>query len=147
MTGGAGFIGSHLVQRLAQLGNQVRVIDNLSSGRRSNIATLVSELGIEIMIGDILKESDLQKALRGCESVFHMAANPEVRIGVSEPTVQFDQNVVGTYKLLEAMRSLNVPEIHFASTSAVYGDEGSTRIGRLWPLAAHFCLWCNETCL
>jgi UDP-glucose 4-epimerase len=76
VTGGAGFIGSHLVDRLAAEGHQVRVIDNLSSGRLENLA---HRRDVEVMIGDLKNPQDAQKAVRGVDAVFHFAANPEVR--------------------------------------------------------------------
>lgn len=123
MTGGAGFIGSHLVDRLIELGAKVTVVDNLSSGRQENINHLTGNCRFNFIEGDVRDENLLSKHVRGKSVIFHFAANPEVRIGLTDTSVDLQQNVIATYKLLEAIRkSGTVPLLVFASTSTVYGD-------------------------
>jgi len=118
VTGGAGFIGSHLVDRLVAEGYEVRVVDNLSSGRLENI----SHHHVETLIGDLKNPQDAQRAVEGVDVVFHFAANPEVRVSTVSPEVHFNENVVATFNLLEAMRRTDVKQIVFASSSSVYGE-------------------------
>jgi UDP-glucose 4-epimerase len=123
VTGGAGFIGSHLVDLLMEREDaEVTVLDNLSAGRLENLARWMKDSRFRFIQGDCLREGDLERAMEGCEVVFHLAANPEVRMGAIDPTVDFNQNVVATHKLLETMRRKGVKELVFASTSTVYGD-------------------------
>ena len=117
--GSAGFIESHLVDRLAAEGHQVRVIDNLSSGRLENLA---HRRDVEVIIGDLKNPQDAQKAVRDVDAVFHFAANPEVRVSTTNPDIHFNENVVATFNLLEAMRKNDVGQMVFASSSSVYGE-------------------------
>jgi len=120
VTGGAGFIGSHLVEALVSDGHKVVVLDNFSSGKRENIAPLVEAGRVEVVEGDVTRPEDLRELTRKCEVIFHMAANPEVRLG--DPVAHFETNTRGTFNLLEAMRKNKADEIIFASSSTVYGD-------------------------
>jgi len=123
VTGGAGFIGSHLVDALMANGATVRVIDNLSSGTLDNIQRWVGNSSFEFIKGDLLNKKDLERAVEKCEVIFHLAANPEVRVGSSAPEIHFEQNVVATYRLLEALRSSEMLDLLvFTSSSTVYGD-------------------------
>ena len=122
VTGGAGFIGSHLVDRLVKEGFNVRVIDNLSSGRLENLAQYRDDPRVEVIIGDLKKMEDALKAVDGVDTVFHFAANPEVRVSTTNPEIHFNENVVATFNLLEAMRRKDVKELVFASSSSVYGE-------------------------
>jgi UDP-glucose 4-epimerase len=122
VTGGAGFIGSHLVDLLMEKGAEVTVLDNLSTGKLENLARWREDPRFRFVRGDCLKEEDLARALDGCGAVFHLAANPEVRLGPTDPTVDVNQNILATHRLLEAMRKAGVRELVFASTSATYGD-------------------------
>ena len=122
VTGGAGFMGSHLVDRLIALGYRVRVIDNFSSGRLENLKHLEGNPNLEVIKGDLKNEGDAEEVVKGVDSVFHFAANPEVRVSTTEPRIHFEENVVATFNLLEAMRKFGVREIVFASSSAVYGE-------------------------
>jgi UDP-glucose 4-epimerase len=122
VTGGAGFMGSHLVDRLVRDGYRVRVVDNLSSGRLENIKHHLESRSVELIVGDL---KDPQVALRAVEDVdvvFHFAANPEVRVSTTNPEIHFNENIVATFNLLEAMRKKNVKELVFASSSSVYGE-------------------------
>jgi UDP-glucose 4-epimerase len=131
VTGGAGFIGSHLVDRLAAEGHQVRVIDNLSSGRLENLA---HRRDVEVIIGDLKNPQDAQKAVRGVDTVFHFAANPEVRVSTTNPDIHFNENVVATFNLLETMRKNDVTQLVFASSSSVYGEPPQIPVDEEAPL-------------
>jgi len=123
VTGGAGFIGSHLVDRVVEEADETIVLDNLSTGRMENLADASRKMGFRFVQGDLLDLGVIKKAFNGCEIVFHMAANPEVRIGIDDPEVDFQQNLVATRNILEAMRlSSTAKHLVFASTSTVYGD-------------------------
>ncbi|MEM0215296.1 MAG: NAD-dependent epimerase/dehydratase family protein [Archaeoglobaceae archaeon] len=115
VTGGAGFIGSHLVDRLVEI-DRVVVLDNLSTGRREFVND-----DAELHVVN-LAEDDLTNFLKGADEVWHLAANPDVRMGVDKPDDIYKNNVVATYRLLEAMRKANVRKIIFTSTSTVYGE-------------------------
>lgn len=122
VTGGAGFIGSHLVDRLIEEGYKVRVVDNLSAGSLSNVEEWVDTSNFEFVRGDLRDPSVASESVRGVEAVFHLAANPEVRIGSQKPEEVYENNVVTTYNLLEAMRRHGVKKLVFTSSSTVYGE-------------------------
>ena len=123
VTGGAGFIGSHLADTLLKRNVKVRVIDNLSSGTLDNLKKHLGRPDFDFIKGDLLKAHNLPEVAKDCDSIFHFAANPEVRISTTKPDVHFNQNVVATYNLLEALRKADRPStILFASTSTVYGE-------------------------
>lgn len=123
VTGGAGFIGSHLVDRLMDKGYEVSVIDNLSSGSLSNLERWVNNQRFTFINGDLKNPKSLEKATEQVGLVFHFAANPEVRVGEIEPRVHFEENLVTTFNLLEALRKQgSAGDIVFASTSTVYGE-------------------------
>jgi UDP-glucose 4-epimerase len=122
VTGGAGFIGSHLVDRLVKEGFGVKIIDNLSSGRLENLTQYRNGSRVEVVMGDLKKMEDALKAVDGADVVFHFAANPEVRVSTINPEIHFNENVVATFNLLEAMRRKDVKELVFASSSSVYGE-------------------------
>ena len=134
VTGGAGFIGSHIVDRLVEEGYAVRVIDNLSSGRPENLAQHRGNPQVEVVVGDLKRPEDALRAVEGVEAVFHYAANPEVRVSTTNPEVHFNENVVATFNLLEAMRRKGVKEIVFASSSSVYGEPEEIPVGEDAPL-------------
>jgi len=119
VTGGAGFIGSHLVDALVKRGDSVTVLDNFCSGEREFLEQ--SSENIEIHEVDLLND-DFSAQLEGVGLVFHAAANPEVRIGETQPEIMFEQNVKVTEKVLESMRCAGVSNISFTSTSTVYGE-------------------------
>jgi UDP-glucose 4-epimerase len=122
VTGGAGFIGSHLVDRLVSDGWKVRVMDNFSSGRIENIEHHKDSRDVEILKVDLKDFEKVERAVRGVDVVFHYAANPEVRVSTTNPEIHFNENVVTTFNLLEAMRRNDVEELVFASSSSVYGE-------------------------
>ena len=117
VTGGAGFIGSHLVQELVRRGHQVRVADNFSSGVRENIPA-----GVELVEGDLADAEVARSAVAGCGIVLHQAARPSVPRSVQDPTGSNRANVTATVELLVAARDSGVKRLVFAGSSSVYGD-------------------------
>lgn len=122
VTGGAGFIGSNLVDRLMERGNRVLVFDNLSSGKMEFIKHHLENPDFTLMKGDLLDHEAIERACKDADMVYHVAANPDVKLGASDTKVHFDQNILATYNLLEAMRKTGVRKIAFTSTSTVYGE-------------------------
>ena len=123
VTGGAGFIGSHLVDRLMGMGCFVRVLDNLSSGCLENVKSWFGNSRFEFVRGDLKDLAVAQKGVDGVEVVFHLAANPEVRVGEVDPSVHFRENLLVTFNVLEAMRANNSAKvIVFLSSSTIYGE-------------------------
>ncbi|MEM2309530.1 MAG: NAD-dependent epimerase/dehydratase family protein [Candidatus Bathyarchaeia archaeon] len=123
VTGGAGFIGSHLVDALMEREVEVTVLDNLSGGRLSNISAWLKNPRFRFLMGDMLNQHDIKGALEGCEIVFHLAANPDVRVGALNTRIDYEQNILATYNLLEVMREIGeCRRIVFTSTSTVYGE-------------------------
>ena len=122
VTGGAGFIGSHLVDALVSEGKEVRVIDNFSSGKMSFLSHHEGNGNVEIVEGDTLDLEILTESMDGVETVHHMAANPDIRLGTEVTDTDLRQGTVATYNVLEAMRLSDVSRISFSSSSAVYGE-------------------------
>ncbi|NPA48101.1 MAG: NAD-dependent epimerase/dehydratase family protein [Thermococci archaeon] len=122
VTGGAGFIGSHLVDRLMELGWSVRVLDDLSAGSLDNLRRWLDDERLEFIKGDMRDLKVVKEAVDGVEVVFHLAANPEVRIGSQSPELLYETNVLITYNLLEAIRNSGVKHLIFTSSSTVYGE-------------------------
>jgi UDP-glucose 4-epimerase len=118
ITGGAGFIGSTLADRLAAEGVEVVVVDNFTTGRREFVAGLHGTL----VEGDVLDRDTLLRAFDGCDTVFHLAANADVRRGLERPERDLEQNALATSRVLEAMRESGVSRIAFSSTGSVYGE-------------------------
>jgi len=123
VTGGAGFIGSHIVDALLDRADEVIVLDNLSSGKMENLRKAAGLKGFRCVDADIKKFPNIPEILHGVSIVYHFAANPEVRIGAVDPSVHFEDNLLATFRLLEGMRaSGDARTIVFASTSTVYGE-------------------------
>jgi UDP-glucose 4-epimerase len=120
VTGGAGFIGSHLVEGLRAAGWSVRVLDDFSTGRAANLAAVAD--GIELVRGDVRDPELVAKAVRDVDVVFHLAAIPSVPRSVAEPLLTHAVHVDGTLRVLEASRRCGVRRVVYASSSAVYGD-------------------------
>jgi UDP-glucose 4-epimerase len=120
VTGGAGFIGSHLVETLLQRGMQVRVLDNFFSGNRERLAPWAAD--VEVIDGDLRDPDAVQRAVAGAEVVLHQAAVPSVQRSVRDPQLTNEVNVTGTLNLLVAARDAGVRRVVFASSSSVYGD-------------------------
>jgi UDP-glucose 4-epimerase len=122
VTGGAGCIGSDLAAALLDRGHRVTVLDNLSSGKREHIAPLAGRPGFRFIEGDLLDPAALDTALDGAETVYHLAANPDVKFAVGDATDKdLRQNTLATYQVLEGMRRHAIRRLAFSSTSAVYG--------------------------
>lgn len=121
VTGGAGFIGSHLVDTLVAQGNEVLVIDSLVAGRRETIERHIDSHNARFLKEDLLGNG-WQDAISGADRLFHLAADPDVRQSAVSPDPTMQNNVMATYRVLEAMRIHEVPEIVFTSTSTVYGE-------------------------
>jgi UDP-glucose 4-epimerase len=122
VTGGAGFIGSNLTDRLLALGHDVVVYDNFSTGRDEFLDEARATGRLSIMRGDILDAVHLAEAMKGADFVFHLAANADVRFGTLNPRRDIEQNTIATFNVLEAMRWSGVRRIVFSSTGSVYGD-------------------------
>lgn len=120
ITGGAGFIGSHLVKKLVHLGQEVRILDNFSSGCRANLTEV--EHKIQIITGDIRDKAAVRKAVFGVNYILHHAALISVAESIEKPLETMEINVQGTANILEEARRANVKRVVFASSSAVYGN-------------------------
>ncbi|EKM93973.1 NAD-dependent epimerase/dehydratase family protein [Stutzerimonas degradans] len=121
ITGGAGFIGSNLVDALLARGYAVRVLDNLSTGKRSN---LPDDSRLELIVGDVADAACVRQALQGCRAVVHLAAVASVQASVDDPLGTHQSNLIGTLNVCEAMRAEGVRRVLFASSAAVYGNNG-----------------------
>ena len=123
ITGGAGFIGSHLTERLLKESHKVTILDNFSSANLKNIEPFINNPSLTIIKKDLKNPFKLNQIVEECKIVFHLAANPEVRVGETDPKVHFEENILTTFNLLEAIRQSNTPKtIIFTSTSTVYGE-------------------------
>jgi UDP-glucose 4-epimerase len=122
VTGGAGFIGSHIVDRMLKEGHQVTVYDNFSTGKEFFLSQARKSPALQVVKGDILDLSSLQKAMVGVDFVFHLSANADVRFGTQHPKKDLEQNTLGTFNVLEAMRLAGVKKIAFSSTGSIYGE-------------------------
>lgn len=120
VTGGAGFIGSNIVEELCKRGHSVRVLDNFSTGRRENINKFLND--IELIEGDIRSYHTVNQAMEGIEVILHQAALPSVPRSINDPITTNEVNVGGTLNILDAARNHKVRRIVFASSSSVYGD-------------------------
>ena len=123
VTGGAGFIGSHIVETLVNRGEKVRVLDNLMTGKYENIANF--EGRIEFILGDIRDFKALGKAVDGVDTIFHEAAIPSVPRSVEDPQLNHDSNVNGTFNVLLAARDAGVRRVVYAASSSAYGEIGT----------------------
>jgi len=119
VTGGAGFIGSHVADTLLERGARVTVYDNFSTGFRE---FLPKHQNCRVVEGDLLDQKTLDEAMRGAHFVFHLAANADIKDNLKDPRKCIDQNIVATQNVLEAMRNAGVREVAFSSTGSVYGD-------------------------
>lgn len=122
ITGGAGFIGSNLVDRLLQTGHHVTVYDNFSTGQERFLDDARKYPTFTLICGDTLDQKSLTQAMEGAEFVFHLAANADVRFGTQYPFKDLEQNTISTFNVLEAMRSIGVNRIAYASTGSIYGE-------------------------
>ncbi len=122
VTGGAGFIGSTLVDRLLSLGHTVVAYDNFSTGVESFLDAARANPAFTLVRGDTLDLPTLTAAMEGCDAVFHLAANADVRFGTEHPRKDLEQNTLATFNVLEAMRVAGVRRIAFSSTGSIYGE-------------------------
>lgn len=133
VTGGAGFIGSHIVEALAARGDTVRVFDNFSTGTEENLAGVNGK--VEIISGDVRDQAELKMAVKGVDTIFHEAAYVSAPQSLQEPQKCFDVNVSGTANLLEAARQERVKKVVLASSAAVYGQAESIPLKETLPLS------------
>jgi nucleoside-diphosphate-sugar epimerase len=122
VTGGAGFIGSHLVPRLLELGHSVTVLDNLSNGKLENLDGVIDHPKFIFQRGDILDKTLLNEVFDGVDSVIHLAALIDISASVADPIQNHEVNVNGTFNMLNAAAKYNVKKFVFASSTAVYGN-------------------------
>lgn len=122
VTGAAGFIGSNLVDRLLADGKTVVGWDNFSTGQEPFISGALKQPNFKLLRGDNLDLPALTKAMAGCDTVFHLAANADVRFGLNHPRKDLEQNTIATFNVLEAMRANNIKRIAFSSTGSTYGE-------------------------
>jgi UDP-glucose 4-epimerase len=121
VTGGAGFIGSHLVDRLIKEGD-VTVYDNLSSGKIEFISHHFGKTNFDFIQEDLLEQKLLKEAIKDHEVVFHLAANPDARLGIEDTSLDLKQETLATYNVLEAMRENGIKKIVFSSSGTIYGE-------------------------
>lgn len=140
ITGGAGFIGSNLADRLIKK-NKVVVYDNLSSGSKNFISHHFKNKNFKFIKGDILNKSFLNKSIKGCDFVFHLASNPDIAKSAIYPDLDLNQGIITTFNVLDAMRLNGIKKIAYTSGSGVYGDQGLTYtaegFGPLLPISMY----------
>ena len=141
VTGGAGFIGSHLAGRLAARDVEVVIYDNFSSGQRRFVEGLMGESNVRIIDADVHNAERLLEAVSDCDVVFHLAANADVRFGLEDPSRDLRENTLGTFEVLEAMRATGSSRIVFASTGSVYGEPSTFPTPEDCPFPAQTSLY------
>jgi UDP-glucose 4-epimerase len=121
VTGGCGFIGSHLVERLLRDGSAVTVIDNLKTGRRKNLQHLSGSSAVDVVELDVCEQTELKTLFRSADCVFHLAALADIVPSIERPEEYFRANVDGTFSVMQAARAANVPRVMYAASSSCYG--------------------------
>jgi UDP-glucose 4-epimerase len=158
ITGGAGFIGSHMTDRLLREGHQVTVFDNLSSGTESRIAHHMKDKNFRFVKGNLLKKQEVAKAMKGHDFVIHFASNPDIAKALKQPDIDLKLGILTAFNVLDAMRVNGIGKIAFPSGSGVYGDVGSTytkeSFGPLLPISMYgasklsvealICAFCSQ---
>jgi UDP-glucose 4-epimerase len=134
VTGGAGFIGSHLIPLLLEKGYSVTVFDNLSSGKKGNLHAVLSHPNFGFVRGDIRKPAELREAMKGVDGVVHLAAQVDVSASVANPAFTHEVNVTGTLNVLHQAVNRGVRRLVFASSTAVYGDAKNLPVKESEPL-------------
>jgi|SRR5688572_11244672 len=129
VTGGAGFIGSHIAEELLRRKHQVRVLDNFSTGKRENLGFASNTGDLEVINGDIREPDTVVQAALGVDGIFHEAALVSVPATIEQPRLGFDSNARGTFNVFEAARNSGVRRVVFASSAAVYGDNPTLPLG------------------
>ena len=122
ITGGAGFIGSHLTEALLERGHRVRILDDFSTGKHENLPMGTTRL--EVIQGDVADAKTVFRSMEGCHAVVHLAAVASVQASVDDPEKTHQSNFIGTLNVCECMRKLNIKRVVFASSAAVYGNNG-----------------------
>ena len=122
VTGGAGFIGSNLADKLLHLGHEVVVFDNFSTGQQAFVDHNLKNPDYLLVEGDVLDKAILTSAMRDCDFIFHFQANADVRGGIVNTQIDLEQNIIGTHHVLEAMKINDIRKIAFASSATVYGE-------------------------
>jgi UDP-glucose 4-epimerase len=122
ISGGAGFIGSHLVDKLIAQGCKVTVFDNLSSGRKDFLSQHSNNPAFKLIQGDLLETDKLKKAIKAHDVVFHLAANPDARRGIEDTSLDLKLETIATYNVLESMRVNKIDKIVFSSSGTIYGE-------------------------
>ncbi len=124
ITGGAGFIGSHIVDVLVAENKNVTIFDNLSSGKKEFVKESMNKKNCTFIKGDLLNPKDLTALPKNTDTVFHLAANPDISKGIKDPTLDFNQTIVATFNLLQEMKTKKIKNLVYFSGSGVYGDKG-----------------------
>jgi UDP-glucose 4-epimerase len=141
IVGGAGFIGSHFVDRLLEDGDEVTVFDNFTSGRDWHLEPHAEDERLGVVRGDVRDLAALTEAMRDQDVVIHLASNPDIARAATEPAIDFDEGTLLTHHVVEAMRATSTPQILYASGSGVYGDIGETEadedFGPLVPISTY----------
>lgn len=129
VTGGCGFIGSHIVDRLLKEGHEVRVIDNFTTGRPQNLDYQKQNPMLQIFQKDIRSRAEIEPIFKGVDYVFHMAALADIVPSIQKPWEYYSSNVLGTYQVAECAKAANVKKLVYAASSSCYGipDEFPTR--------------------
>ena len=122
VSGGGGFIGSNVAERLIENGHEVVVFDNFSTGQRRFLDAVAGSDRFTLVEGDTLDPTSLTTAMQGCELVIHLAANADVRFGTEHPRKDLEQNTLATFNVLESMRANDIRRIVFSSTGSIYGE-------------------------
>ena len=141
VTGGAGFIGSHLVDHLIKAGHKVKVYDNLSGGKYEFLKHHEKNSRFTFVKADLADQKTLRKESKNIEMVFHLAANSDISKGITDPSIDFRETTQNTFNLLQAMKENGIKKIFFTSGSGIYGDAGSTytkeNFGPLIPVSMY----------
>ena len=140
VTGGAGFIGSHIVDRLISEGNTVTVYDDLSSGKKEFINHHINNDNFAFINADLINQKTLDEEIKNHDVVFHIAANPDVRLGAQKPEIA-KKDILATYNILDAMRKNKIKKIVFSSSSTIYGETPAIPLteeyGPLLPISVY----------
>ncbi|MEA5504684.1 SDR family NAD(P)-dependent oxidoreductase [Halotia wernerae UHCC 0503] len=141
VTGGAGFIGSHLVDALIEAGRKVTVLDNMSNGNKIWLDTMTSKKNFSFFLGDIKDENFVQSVMQSQQQVWHLAGNADIPLGINNTIIDIDSAVYGTRNILNAMSQEGVKDIIFSSSGSVYGDLAKSKVaeecGPLYPLSMY----------
>lgn len=142
ITGGAGFIGSHIADVLVKEGRSVTVFDNFSLGKKKFLTNCLNKKNFRLVDGDLLNPIDLERALNSdFDLIFHLASNPDISKGFNNPSLDFEQTIIATFNLMQEMRKKNIKNIVYFSGSGVYGDAKNTftdeDFGPLFPVSMY----------